>query len=182
MASESDDESVRSSSPHKIVEGAAFLQSIRPSIDRISKADPKNVQETAASQIQLLTAYYSQILGQANRSFVLALSSAAIGLAFFIVAIIFALALQSVVIAAISAGGGVLGEFIAAIIFRLHWKASAQLDKIHNGLELTQRYLLANSLCEGLEGEIKDITRAQLVRTIAGISLGEGETRTHELT
>lgn len=38
-------------------------------IDRLSKADPKNVQEVAASQIQLLNKYYSLVLEQSHKSF-----------------------------------------------------------------------------------------------------------------
>ena len=35
---------------------------------------------------------------------------------------------------------------------------------------MTQRFLLANSLCESLEGKVKHYTRARLIGALAGVS------------
>jgi hypothetical protein len=39
---------------------------IKPSLDRLSKADPANVQEIVASQIELMTVYHNVVLDQAQ--------------------------------------------------------------------------------------------------------------------
>ncbi len=66
---------------------------------------------------------------------------------------------------------GTLAEVIAAINFRLYWKTSEQLAGFHDKLEATQRYLLANSICELLDGQNKQAARVELVRAIARINL-----------
>ena len=62
---------------------------------------------------------------------------------------------------------GALVEVVAGINFYLYSRASNQLSCFHTRLDVTQRFLLANSLCENLEGELKNETRADLVRLIA---------------
>jgi hypothetical protein len=73
------------------VEGGASLlglkvgisYTIKDSVERLSKAEPGDVQEIAASQIQLLSSYYTLVLDQAQRSFRWALIAAGIGFVFF---------------------------------------------------------------------------------------------------
>ncbi|MDQ3180070.1 MAG: hypothetical protein M3Q33_06075 [Acidobacteriota bacterium] len=63
---------------------------------------------------------------------------------------------------------GALIEVIAAINFYLYAKTSSQLATFHTRLGTTQRFLLANSMCESLEGEFKQKARYDLIKTVAG--------------
>lgn len=65
------------------------------------------------------------------------------------------------------ASGGLI-EFIAAVNFYLYGKTSLQLADFQSRLDLTQRYLLANSICEGLEKTAKQTARSTLVSVISG--------------
>ena len=151
---------------------AAFLFKQEPlskvaaeALDNLSKSG--NVQEIASNQVKLLTEFYDQSLSQAHRSFVWALIASVAGLVFFMVAIAFQLGSKTDV-AIISAIGGALIEFIAAVNFYLYGKTTTQLNLFHGRLEVTQRFLLANSLCDNLGDEHKDETRSFLIRQLAG--------------
>jgi hypothetical protein len=137
----------------------------------LAEADPGDVQKIAASQIDLLTSYYNAVLGQATMSFRWALVATGIGLCFFILAITFLLVTQSQAVATISVISGALVEVIAGINFHLYNKTTTQLSNFHQHLDQTQRFLLANSICEALEGETKQATRAAIVNTIANPQL-----------
>jgi hypothetical protein len=65
---------------------------IRDSIQRIGAADPANVQQIAASQLELLAGYHQIALAQSRRSFFWALVGSGVGLIFFVAAVAFALA------------------------------------------------------------------------------------------
>lgn len=151
---------------------AAFLFKQEPlskvaaeALDNLSKSG--NVQEIASNQVKLLTEFYDQSLSQAHRSFVWALIASVAGLVFFMVAIAFQLGSKTDV-AIIAAIGGALIEFIAAVNFYLYGKTTTQLNLFHGRLEVTQRFLLANSLCDNLGDEHKDETRSFLIRQLAG--------------
>ncbi len=119
---------------------------------------------------QLLTSYYQMSLDQARGSFQWALAAAGVGLIFFLAAIGFLLfSQQSQGLASASIISGSLIEVISAINFYLYGKTSAQFAELHTRLGHTQRYLLANSLCEGLEGDFKQQARADLVKVISGV-------------
>jgi len=63
---------------------------------------------------------------------------------------------------------GALVELIAGINFYLYSRCVSQLADFHVRLDLTQRFLLANSICEGLDGDFKQQARSDLVRALAG--------------
>ena len=130
--------------------GAAY---ILDSIERLSKAAPSNVQEIAASQLQLMAGYHETALAQSRRSFFWALIGAGVGLIFFMVAAGFALYTGNAAAAIIPVISGAVVEAVAGIAFFLYGKTTVQLGDFHSRLETLQRYLLANSICEGLEGD-----------------------------
>ena len=140
---------------------------IKDSVDRLSRASPDNVQEIAASQIQLLNNYYDLVLGQAKQSFKWALVAAGVGLLFLIASLGFILLRQLQAVAIISLLSGSLVEVISAINFYLYGQTSLQLSKFHTRLDMTQRHLLANSICECLEGDYKHQARSYLIRMMA---------------
>jgi hypothetical protein len=146
---------------------------IQQSVGRLSQADPHKVQEIAASQIELMAVYHRLVLNQAARSFTWALIAAGIGLAFYLAAVGLVLVQQPQNAAIISLISGSVIEVISGINFYLYGKTSAQLADFQSRLDVTQRYLLANSVCEGLEGESKQRVRTELVRAIAGIGVAK---------
>ena len=137
------------------------------SINRLAEAEPGDILKVAASQIALLASYYKAVLDQAKMSFRWALVAAGIGLMFFLGAVFFLLTRESEAIATVGVISGALVEVIAGINFYLYNKTTAQLADFHYRLEQTQRYLLANSICEALQGNTKQETRAFLIQTIA---------------
>ena len=134
-------------------------------IKRLGQADTKNVQEIAASQLDLLTAYYRSALGQSDRSFNWALIGSAVGLLLFAVAFGFAV-LNGLTLATVLPG--TVFEALAGIVFLLYGKTSSQLSAFRSGLEVLQRHLLANSICESLStAEERDKARAALIAEIS---------------
>jgi hypothetical protein len=150
-----------------IAQASGVTSSVTNVVTQLAKADPSDVQQIAASEIRLLISYYDAVLAQARVSFRWALVAAGIGLGFFMGALVFLLTVQASLLATISVIGGSVVEVIAGINFVLYGRTTAQLADFHQRLDRTQRFLLANSICEALNGEIKDKTRAALVHTIA---------------
>jgi hypothetical protein len=140
---------------------------IRDSIQRIGAADPANVQLIAASQLEVLAGYHQIALAQSRRIFFWALVGSGAGLIFFFAAVAFALATGSAVAALISLLSGATVEIVAGIVFGLCGKTTAQLSSFHSRLEVLQRYILANSLCEALDGDDRNKARAALIQEIS---------------
>jgi hypothetical protein len=87
-------------------------------------------------------------------------------LVFFFAAVAVAL-LQGLTLASIvPLISGAVVEVVSGVVFYLYGKTTSQLSSFHSRLELLQRYLLANSLCEGLDGEERSKARAALIREI----------------
>lgn len=140
---------------------------IRDSLSDLSSA--KSVQEIAASQIKLLSSYYNNVLSQSQRSFYFALTAAGVGLLFFMIAggVLLLYNLQS--LALITTLGGALSSFVSGVNFHIYNKSSSQLIDFHQRLDMTQRFLLADGLCNSIKDSTKqDATRADLITTIAG--------------
>lgn len=147
-------------------------------IERLSNADPSNVQQIAASQIELLSNYHQEVLNQAKKSFFWALVAAGAGFFFFLATLLFVIYPNDnkrTEFAVVSTVGGALIEVISAINFYLYGKASSQMADFQQRLDRTQRFLLANSICEGLKDEAKQKSRSDLIRVIAGISPVQGD-------
>lgn len=145
-------------------------QVITGSVSRMAQAEPGKIQEIAASQIELLATYYDLAIQQAQRSFVWALVAAGAGFFFFLAAVAFVLFNQAQNVSVISLISGALIEVIAGINFYLYGKTTSQLSEFRERLDQTQRFLLANSVCESLSGETQQNTRVELVRKIASIT------------
>src|SRR5450631_3729564 len=114
---------------------------ISDSIKRIGKTDPANVQQIAASQLDLLAAYHQIALAQSRRSFFWALVGSGLGLSFFIAAAAFALTTGNALTAVIPLLSGAVVEVVAGIVFVLYGKTTSQLSSFHSRLEVLQRYL-----------------------------------------
>ncbi len=133
-------------------------------VEEVAKADPNNIQEVAASQLSIINSYYQSGLQQSQQSFKWSLIWGGIGLGFLIAAISFLLFRQPTDVAIASGIGGAIVEVFAGTYLYLYKHASDQLAAFRVGLESTQWLLLANSMCEKLEGEVEQTTRAELIR------------------
>ncbi|MBT3323354.1 MAG: toll/interleukin-1 receptor domain-containing protein [Anaerolineae bacterium] len=139
---------------------------VQQQIERIYDAEPSNIQAIAASQIEMLRVYYSEVLDQAQKSFRWAIIAAAIGLFFFLGAVVFTMIQDLQNIAIVSLISGSLIEVISGINFYLYGKTSGQLADFQVRLDITQRILLANSICETIEGEFKHETRSEIIKKV----------------
>jgi hypothetical protein len=140
-----------------------------PSIDRLAKADPKDVQQVAASQLQLMIACHRIDATQARRCFFWALVAAGMGFLLFLLAALASIASGSVVAAVVLVLSGCAMEAVAGLLFGLYSRSAAESRDFHGRLEAVQRHILANSICEGLSGDRKEQTRAELARKVANI-------------
>jgi hypothetical protein len=145
------------------------LLQLNPYIDRLAKADPKDIQEVAASQLQLMAGNYKIVLSQSRRFFFWALVTAGIGLFFFAVAAVYSIATGNASAAIVLVLSGAVIEGIAGLLFRLSGHVAAESRDFHAKLETIQRHLLANSISESLSGDMKEQIRADLARKIANI-------------
>ena len=132
-----------------------------------------NIQEVVEAQIKLINGYYSSVLQQAGRSFWLAWTAAGVGLVFFVTAVSILLFKEtsSFEASTISLISGALVEVISGINFYLYGRASDQLEIFHVRLDKTQHFLLADAICESLEGDGKLTARAKLVETISNSTI-----------
>ncbi len=142
---------------------------VPPYLDRIARADPGDVQEIAASQLQLLIGYHKIALAQSRRWFFWALVAAGTGLIFFVIAALYGMATGNVAAALVPVIAGIVVEAVACLLFYSHGRTTAESRHFRDTLEAVQRHLLANSICEGLSGDRKEQTRADLARKIANI-------------
>jgi Cyanobacterial TRADD-N associated 2-Transmembrane domain len=140
---------------------------LRDSINRLGAADPANVQQIAASQLELLAGYHQIALAQSRRSFFWAIIGAGVGLLFFLSAVAFALLTSATANALIPLLSGAIVEVVAGVVFFLYGRTTDQLSRFHSRLETLQRYLLANSICESLEGEDRAKARVSLIQEIS---------------
>ena len=140
----------------------------------ISEADPGDVPKIASEQIKIISEYYLEVLKQSKESFLWAKRVAMVGFAFFIGAVIFLLVFQLQNMATISLIAGALIEISSGIGFYLYSKSIFQMADYFKILDTTQRYLLANSMCEGLE-DCKDETRSAIIKQLANVSMPQHE-------
>jgi hypothetical protein len=151
----------------RFTDSKTVLDALNRSSTKLAKADPKDVQQVAAAQTEIINSYYVAVLEQARRSLEAALIASCIGLVFFLAAVVFLLATDKPLVGTVSIISGALVEVIAGINFYLYGRAAGQLAAFHVILDRTQRFLLANSLCESLGDPAKDEARAKLIDRVA---------------
>ena len=136
----------------------------------LTKAKPADLHTIAASQINVLSSHYEMVLKQAQKTFKAAKFALVAGALFFTVAVMMLMAEKNQAILIISFAGGVLVETIAGINFYFYWKTVSLLKGFHFRIDRIQSYLLANSMCESLDGEAQTASRQELIRRIAFIA------------
>lgn len=141
-------------------------------IQQLSAIDPGDIQGIAAAQIGLLEKYYQGALDQAKTSFRWAIGTMAIGFLCLLASLVYLLiAREWNAFNLLPLAASALSEYIAYQQFRLYEQTQEQLSDFQRQMDRTQRFLLANSVCESLEDEAKQQTRAQLVRWIATLAV-----------
>jgi hypothetical protein len=140
-----------------------------PSIERLAKADAKDFQEVAASQLQLMIACHRIDLTQVRRCFFWALVAAGMGFLLFLLAAACAIVTGNAAVAFVLVLSGCAMEVVAGLLFSLYSRGAAESRDVHGRLDAVQRHILANSICEGLSGDTREQTRAELTRKIANI-------------
>ena len=133
---------------------------VRDSIRRIGAANPANVQMIASAQLELIAGYHQIALAQSRRIFFWALVGSGVGLIFLLAAVAHAFPTE---IAFLS---GAIVEIVAGIVFVLYGKTIPQLNTFQRRLDDLQRYILANCLCEALDGDERNKARVALIQEI----------------
>lgn len=128
----------------------------------------------AASQLALSNSYYENVLAQARRSFIAAIISAAIGLAFFVTAVLILVLHNDVRAGTVSAISGGVVEVISGLNFWLYGRTAIQLNAFHVRLDQTQKFLIANSIATKLDGAALETALISLINQVAG-SQNRGE-------
>jgi hypothetical protein len=113
--------------------------------------------------------YYQDVRHQAQQSFASALAAAVVGVGFFVYAAWQAMRPgQGDAAAIVPVIAGALVQIISGINFLLYGRAARQFAAFHVCLERTNRFLLANTLCENLNcHERRDAMRSELIRVVA---------------
>jgi hypothetical protein len=133
-------------------------------VKELAEVNPRNIQEVAASQLAIVNSYYESGLQQSQQSFRWSLIWGGIGFGFLIVAVTMLLFQQPTSSAVVSGIAGAVVEGFAGIYLYLYKHASDQLAQFRRSLDNTQWLLLANSMCEQLEGEAKQTARTELIK------------------
>jgi hypothetical protein len=147
-----------------VSEPQAGLQT--PAQQLVAGLDPAKIQAVAASQVVMSERSYTTVLQHAQRLFRWALVAAGAGVIFFLVAVALLLVQSSVNGAVISLTSGGALEALAVLNFCLYGRVFNQLRAFDERLDRTQQYLLANSLCENLRGDVKQATQIELIRAM----------------
>lgn len=132
----------------------------------VAGLDPAKIQEVAATQVAISEMYYNTSLQHAQRLFRWALITAGTGLIFFLVAVALQVLQKPVSGSWISLICGGILAFLAMLNFILYGRIFNQLRAFHVRLDRTQQYMLANSICENLKGDVKQATQIELIRAM----------------
>lgn len=106
--------------------------------------------------------YYLQTKVQANKSFVLAAWASTIGFLIIVTGIIM-MFLQKKEPGYITAGAGVISEFIASIFFYLYNQTILKMSQYHQKLVITQNISLALKISEDMPQEEKNKVQEMLI-------------------
>jgi hypothetical protein len=135
--------------------------------EQIGNAAPDDAQSIGSLLQKMILNYYADVRRQAQQSFLAALVVACIGILFFIYAIWLGMSSDGILQASIGVIAGTLIQVISGINFYLYARASRQFGAFHVCLERTNRFILANCMCEKLSLPARDEMRVELARLVA---------------
>lgn len=139
-------------------------------IEKIAQANPSNLAEVVSPNLEMGNSYYLNTLNQSRQSFSWALVGEGVVIVFFIAAVILVLLRlpgnASYLAPLITALAGAVVQIATGVLFKFYSSASDQTAACHNRLDRIQRFFIANSACERLEGEIKGMTQVALIKKL----------------
>ena len=152
------------------------LRELSEHCDQLAQTDVSDTARIGALLQKMILTYYGDVLKQVQQSFYVALWAAIVGVIIFFIAILGAIRpnpnqtvnLNQTMLGVIAGG---LVQVISAINFYLYGRAAHQFGAFHICLERTNRFLLANSLCEKLDRPARDAARSSLIDTMAHASM-----------
>lgn len=156
---------VQSSSGRMVSSLPRSLKDLQKACDAIATSAPGDTHRIASLMQQMSLDYYADVRKQAQQSFASALVAATVGTLFFLYAVLRAMSSENGVWIGIAAGA--LVQVISAINFYLYGRAARQFASFHICLERTNRFLLANTLCEQLASPLQDQVRQDLIKIVA---------------
>jgi hypothetical protein len=154
------------------------LRALLKNCEEIATAQPGDTHAIASVLQQMMVRYYEDVRKQAMQSFWSALGAAGIGMLFFLYAIWQTMSHGVSGSSWIGIAAGALTQFISGVNFYLYFKASRQFASFHICLERTNRFLLASTIAETLDGPARNEVRRALVDTIAAAPMLTLETVT----
>lgn len=145
------------------------FQALKKKCEELAHVEPKNTNKMASLLQDMSLRYYEDVRTQAQQSFRVACLAAAVGTILFVyAAYVMMKGTNSVSTAAWGLLPGALVQVISGINFYLYGKAARQFGAFHVCLERTNRFLLANTLCENLTCPTRrDEVRTQLIQVVA---------------
>jgi hypothetical protein len=141
-------------------------QDLKNACDKLGEVPPGETNLLASKLWNISIAYYEDVKKQARMSFVaaLTLAVAGTGILFWAVKLMIDNRVEGSQLSLVS---GVIIQVISGIIFYLYSRTAKQLFTFHVCLERSNRFLLANTLCDNIDGSVNDEMRKELIRLIA---------------
>jgi hypothetical protein len=133
----------------------------------IAAAPAGNTHAIASVLQKMIVFYYEDVRKQAMLSFWSAIAAAVAGILVLLYAIGHTMSSGISEKSVIALVASVLAQFISGVSFYLYFKAARQFASFHICLERTNRYLLANTIAEGLQDPARSEVKRALVKTIA---------------
>lgn len=136
------------------------------SCDEIATANAGDTHAIASVLQKMIVFYYEDVRMQAMLSFWSALAAGALGIIVLLYAVTQTMSGGVTDKSLISLAAGVMSQFISGVSFYLYFKAARQFASFHICLERTNRYLLANTIVQGMSGIERSEATKVLVETI----------------
>jgi hypothetical protein len=157
---------------------STIVKTLLKNCEDIATAERGDTHVIASLLQKMMVTYYSDVRKQAMLSFWSALGAAGVGMLFFLYAIANSMLPDMSKSSLIGLVAGALAQLISAVNFYLYFKAARQFATFHICLERTNRFLLANTIAETLDGAAREDVRRALVETIASAPMLTLETVT----
>jgi hypothetical protein len=149
------------------IAGPLAIREMLTDCKRIANTPADDTHKIASLMQEMILKYYADVRLQAQQSFRAALVVATVGVLFFVYAIWRGMSSDGGEQASLAAIAGGLIQVISGINFYLYARAARQFATFHVCLERTNRFLLANALCEKLSPPERDEMRIELARLVA---------------
>jgi hypothetical protein len=146
------------------------LPDIAAACAELASIEEERTLAIAALLQRIMLGYYVDIRNQARWSLFMAIGAALLGTALFVTGFVNPVALKGRIPMQSWIVAGSIVMIIAAVCFFSYAGASRRLAVFYVGLERTNRFILADALCQRL-GEGQSAVRARLVKAVAHASM-----------